>query len=92
MSNWVKYWRNFYQCWCFEEKPSMRSEYSDESLLQKAGEELAEAYNLLSRVEDDEMIEYASLTIQAAEKRYDYLLRRVKEQQRIEDPGTLENT
>jgi hypothetical protein len=48
-------------------------------LLEQSREELARARNLLSRVEDPEMVDYAVLSLKAAEIRYDYLLKQVKQ-------------
>lgn len=52
---------------------------SDEEMLVQAREELAQAQNLFSRVEDPDMIDYAVLRLKAAEKRYDYLLKILKQ-------------
>lgn len=54
----------------------------DREMIQQAGEELSQAYQVLSRVEDQEMVDYAVFTLQAAEKRYGYLLKKLKEQEK----------
>ncbi|CFX23336.1 Uncharacterized [Syntrophomonas zehnderi OL-4] len=54
----------------------------DKATVQQAGLELRQAYQVLSEVEDPDMVDYAVFTVQAAEKRYGYLVRRLKEQEK----------
>lgn len=61
-----------------EEIPA--NEYGQEQMLELAKQELESAYNLFARAEDPEMIEYAVFNLKAAEKRYDYLIKRAKQQ------------
>lgn len=77
MASYTKYWKCLCRLCSIKEYPP-KKDYSEELLLQEATEEMTNAYNLLSRVEDPEMVEYAVLTIKAAEIRYGYLLKRVK--------------
>ncbi|MDD2620209.1 MAG: DUF2508 family protein [Syntrophomonadaceae bacterium] len=51
---------------------------SDEAMLKEAHREMMQAHNLFSRVEDAEMIDYAVLNLIAAEKRYNYYLKKIK--------------
>lgn len=51
---------------------------SDEAMLQEAYREMMEAENLFSRVEDVEMIDYAVLNLNAAQKRYNYVLKQIR--------------
>lgn len=53
---------------------------SDEDLLEEAHQELLEARNLFTYARDPEMIDYAIFHLNAAEQRYDYLIRRIKSQ------------
>lgn len=53
-------------------------ELSQERLLHSAQQELESAYNVFSRAEDPEMIEFAVYNLKAAEKRYDYLLKQAR--------------
>lgn len=53
----------------------------DREMVQQAGAELRQAYQVLSRVEDSDMVDYAVFTLNAAEKRYGYLLRKLKEEE-----------
>lgn len=54
----------------------------DREMIQQAGAELSQAYQVLSRVEDNDMVDYAVFTLQAAEKRYGYLLKKLKEEEK----------
>lgn len=60
--------------------PAGKSILTDEELLDEAGMELNQARNLFTQAEDPEMIDYAIFHLNAAEQRYDYLLRRIKAQ------------
>lgn len=55
------------------------AEYGHEQMLELARQELESAYNLFSRAEDPEMVEYAVFNLKAAEKRYDYLIRQARQ-------------
>lgn len=58
---------------------------SDEAMLQEAYREMVQAQNLFSRVEDAEMIDYAVLNLKAAEKRYNYLLKKIRNREAIKE-------
>ena len=51
---------------------------SDEIVLQQAHQELQQAQNWFANLDEPEMIDYAIYKIKAAEKHYDYLLKRIK--------------
>jgi len=53
---------------------------SDEELLQQAHRELLEAHSRFSMAEEAELIDCAIYSLKAAEMRYDYLIRRIKQQ------------
>ena len=57
---------------------------SDEVVLQQAYEELQQAQNWFANLNDPEMVDYAIFKIKAAEKHYDYLLKRIKTRSRVE--------
>ncbi|KUG02554.1 hypothetical protein ASZ90_020050 [hydrocarbon metagenome] len=57
---------------------------SDEVVLQQAYEELQQAQNWFANLNDPEMVDYAIFKIKAAEKHYDYLLKRIKTRSRGE--------
>lgn len=54
------------------------AEFSDEKLLQQAVEDLKEAHELFYRVQEEDMVDFAVYNLKAAEKRHDFLLKRVK--------------
>ncbi len=51
---------------------------SDECVLQEAHQELQQAQNWFANLDEPEMIDYAIYKIKAAEKHYDYLLKRIR--------------
>jgi len=51
---------------------------SDEIVLQQAQQELKQAHNLFDNLNEPDMLDYAIYKMKAAEKHYDYLLKRVK--------------
>jgi len=79
MKAWATMWNGIRKQWMMrpDEKPS---EPVDEiKLIQMAGEEVAAARNIYSAVEDPEMVEWAVYKLTAAEKRYDYLLKKYRQ-------------
>jgi hypothetical protein len=56
---------------------------SDEEILFHAREELSQAQNLFSMVEDPELIDYAVLKLKAAEQRYNYLFKTIKKKTKL---------
>ncbi|MDD2511200.1 MAG: DUF2508 family protein [Syntrophomonas sp.] len=67
-----------------KEEDGIKEEASLEEMLQEAHREVQEAENLFTRVEEEEMIDYAILNLQAAEKRYNYLLKTLKQDRKLE--------
>lgn len=55
-------------------------EFSDQELLKEAHQELICAYNMFARVVDEEMVDCAVYSINAAEKRYNYLYKKIKQE------------
>ena len=53
-------------------------------LVRAAGNELRQAYQILSQADEEDMVDYAVFTVNAAEKRYGYLLKKLKEQEKRE--------
>lgn len=56
--------------------------YSLDQMVRAAGEELKQAQDLLDRVYEPDMVEYAVYSLKAAEKRYDYLIKQIREQRK----------
>ncbi len=71
--------------WCktkkylFMEEELPADDYGQEQMLEIAKQELDSAYNLFARAEDPDMIEFAVYNLKAAEKRYDYLIKRARQ-------------
>lgn len=64
---------------CLRPSSKDHESISDEELLQQAHRELLEAHNHFSAVDEPELIDCAIYTLKAAEIRYDYLIRRIKQ-------------
>ncbi|MDD4803128.1 MAG: DUF2508 family protein [Syntrophomonas sp.] len=79
MKTWSKLWRSVNKPWIIksEEEPSLKID--DKKMLQMAGEEVAAARNIYSQVEDPDMVDWAVYSLAAAEKRYDYLLKKYRQ-------------
>ncbi|MGI6422125.1 MAG: DUF2508 family protein [Syntrophomonadaceae bacterium] len=56
-------------------------DFSEEYLIQQAHDELRQAQNLFAHLEETDMVDYAIYKIKAAEKHYDYLLKRIKQKE-----------
>jgi hypothetical protein len=54
---------------------------SDEDALQLAYEEMKQAQNWFANVNDPELVDYAIYKMKAAEKHYDYLIKKIKDNQ-----------
>jgi len=79
MVRWADWRENFWRFWVINNKKALDGElFSNEELLKEANQELTLARNMFSRVEDPEMVDSAIFTLKAAEKRYDYLLKEIK--------------
>ena len=50
-------------------------------MIQQAHDELRQAQNLFAHLEETDMVDYAIYKIKAAEKHYDYLLKRIKQKE-----------
>lgn len=52
---------------------------SEQEMLEKARFELYCAYNIFSHIEEPDMLDWAILNLRAAEEKYNFILRRIKE-------------
>lgn len=57
-----------------------KADYSNQELLKQAHLELMCAHNLFTRVVDEDMVDCAIFSINAAEKRYNYLIKKIKQE------------
>jgi hypothetical protein len=81
--------RRFYKCkWSLFKSKKLDSALKtggvDRAMVKEAGEELRQAYQTLALADNNDMVDYAVFTLQAAEKRYGYLLKKLKEQEKQE--------
>jgi len=80
---------SFFKCkWalfkCMKPETPCKANGVDRAMVKEAGDELRQAYQTLAQVDDQDMVDYAVFTLQAAEKRYGYLLKKLKEQEKRE--------
>lgn len=78
----------FFKCKCLRigSKPFAMSKGTkiNPEIVKAAGDELRHAYQVLSQADEEDMVDYAVFTVNAAEKRYGYLLKKLKEQEKQE--------
>lgn len=77
-------WNRLGKCLLLKEEDDCVGEPSLEDMLEAAHKEVQEAENLFSRVGDEEMIDCAILYLQAAEKRYNFLLKTVRKREKAD--------
>ncbi|MBO8159980.1 DUF2508 family protein [Thermosyntropha sp.] len=51
---------------------------SDQEILDEARNEIVYAYNILSNIDDPDMLDWAIFNLRAAEEKYNFILRRIK--------------
>ncbi|MEN6327752.1 MAG: DUF2508 family protein [Syntrophomonas sp.] len=79
----AKLWSLVYDHMFLQDDITSSVDMSDEAMLKEAYREMMEAENLFSRVEDAEMIDYAVFNLNAAEKRYNYVLKQIRDREPI---------
>jgi len=79
MKAWSKVWDGIRKPWIIkaEEEPDL--EIDDIKVIKMAGDEVAAARNSYAEVEDPDMVDWAVYSLTAAEKRYDYLLKKYRQ-------------
>ncbi|MDD4171936.1 MAG: DUF2508 family protein [Syntrophomonas sp.] len=79
MKAWSKVWDGIRKPWIIkaEEEPDL--EIDDIKVIKMAGDEVAAARNIYAEVEDPDMVDWAVYSLTAAEKRYDYLLKKYRQ-------------
>lgn len=78
---WTRTRRTIGACFCSTHSKSALP--SDEELLRQAHQELMDAQIRFAAVKEPELIDCAIYALKAAEMRYDYLIRRIKQQRVI---------
>ncbi|MGR6837242.1 DUF2508 family protein [Syntrophomonas erecta] len=78
MAVWSDWFNKLWDCLVMKEEDILEGSYNDYEMVEQAKKELEQARNLFTRVEDPDMVEYAVYNLKAAEKRFDYLIKRLK--------------
>lgn len=79
MNAWSIMWNGIRKSWIMTSAEEPSEPLDEIKLIQMAGEEVAAARNIYSEVEDSEMVDWAVYKLTAAEKRYDYLLKKYRQ-------------
>ncbi len=77
--------RSCAHCRSGQQKTVDKQSRLDRAAVQQASLEVRQAYQVLAQVEDPDMVDYAVFTLQAAEKRYAYLIKKMKEQESYDE-------
>jgi hypothetical protein len=80
MEIWSRLYSWLKTCRLLNENQLEDSDFSDRELLKEAHLELMCAHNMFARVVDEEMVDCAIFSINAAEKRYNYLYKKIKQE------------
>ena len=79
----MKAWSKALQCirktWIVPAEDEVNPVLDDVQIIKQAGEDVAAARNVYAQVEDPDMVEWAVYSLTAAEKRYDYLLKKYRQ-------------
>ncbi|MDD3271073.1 MAG: DUF2508 family protein [Syntrophomonadaceae bacterium] len=80
MEIWSRLYSWLKTCRLLNENEQEKNDFSDRELLNEAHQELICAHNMFARVVDEEMVDCAIYSISAAEKRYNYLYKKIKQE------------
>jgi len=78
MKAWTKLKDVWRQAWIIPDKEELNQPQDEIKMIQMAGEEVSAARNLFSRADDPDMVDWAVFNLTAAERRYDYLLKKYR--------------
>ncbi len=79
MKLWAKWYDSIRKPWIIEEKEENKNNDYDLKFIQDAKDEVSEAENIFSRADDPDMVDWAIYNLTAAEKRYNYLIKKYKQ-------------
>lgn len=80
MRVWSRIWNSICRNWLAPGEPETgHNQIDDLTEIKKAVEEMATARSICSQVDDPELVDWAVYSLTAAEKRYDYLLRKYRQ-------------
>lgn len=86
MINCRAVWKKICLFFSLSDDIPVQPEIPYEELVRQAYEDVKHAYNVFENVEDMILTEYAIYSVKAAEKRYEYLLKKLRSQQNISNP------
>ncbi|MDI9481448.1 MAG: DUF2508 family protein [Syntrophomonadaceae bacterium] len=78
MKNLSTLWTKLRQLLELNDDRTVETVIAEEQLLEEAYQELIEARGLFTQAQEPDMIDYAIFHLNAAEQRYDYLIRGIK--------------
>ena len=77
---WSRIWNGICKNWLVTGEPkTSHNQIDDLTEINRAVEEMATARSIYSQVDDPELIDWAVYSLTAAERRYDYLLRKYRQ-------------
>jgi len=79
MKAWAAMWNGIRKSWIIRPVKEPSEPIDEIKLIQLAGEEVAAARNIYSEAGDPDMVDWAVYKLTAAEKRYDYLLKKYRQ-------------
>lgn len=82
MCNWRACLTSIQKWFVMDSDVSYTDRYSLDQMAREASDELKQAQDLLDRVTEPDMVEYAVYSLKAAEKRYDYMIKKIREQRK----------
>lgn len=79
MKTWSTIWNDIRKALIIKDPEELAKPPDEIRLIQIAGEEVAAARNIYSEIDDPDMVDWAVYKLTAAEKRYDYLLKKYRQ-------------
>jgi isocitrate/isopropylmalate dehydrogenase len=79
MRAWFKWWENIREVCLLNGKDKQHKKLDDIVLIREANDELLNARQMFAQMEDPDMVDWAVHRITAAEKRYNYLLKKYRQ-------------
>lgn len=80
MKAWALLYEKVQKAWVITEDDASENFKDPKQIIKAAGEDVDAARNLFSRADDPEMVEWAVYNLTAAERRYDYLLKKYRQE------------
>lgn len=79
MRTWCSLWHNIFNKWFIAENSDISQiRINDVDEIKRAVQEMATARTIYSEVNDPELVDWAVYSLTAAEKRYEYLLKKYR--------------